>query len=77
MQNCRQRDEQKYRDAICIRQSGRNMSQAESYDFQGVAVLEACLSLSRSGAIWANGQKFELSQDAEAQQHMVTLFRVV
>lgn len=30
-----------------------------------VAVLEACLSLSRSGAIWANGQKFELSQDAE------------
>ncbi|CAJ1355852.1 unnamed protein product, partial [Effrenium voratum] len=30
-----------------------------------VAVLEACLSLSRSRAIWANGQKFELSEEAE------------
>lgn len=30
-----------------------------------VAVLDACMSLSRSGAIWANGQKFELSCEAE------------
>jgi hypothetical protein len=30
-----------------------------------VAVLEACMSLSRSGAIWANGQKFELSCEAK------------
>lgn len=53
-------------------------SRAYRRDFQGqfaelqphrdysVAVLEACLSLSRSGAIWASGQKFELSQDAES-----------
>mmetsp|Transcript_10922 Transcript_10922/g.26238 ORF Transcript_10922/g.26238 Transcript_10922/m.26238 type:complete len:540 (+) Transcript_10922:52-1671(+) len=30
-----------------------------------ITVLEACLSLRRSGAIWANGHKFELSPEAE------------
>ncbi|CAK9015715.1 unnamed protein product [Durusdinium trenchii] len=48
----------------------RNAFQAHFAELQqreySVAVLEACLSLSRSGAIWANGQKFDLNQDAEA-----------
>lgn len=42
----------------------RQLSVGHMYCSEGVAVLEACLSLARSGAIWANGQKFELSQDA-------------